>query len=90
MAIKSLKSLIDQYFDERVQVSERGYHCYDSFLRTHENLMQEIKDYGIDGVFPQWYDYIPSCWDRHLIPAINKFVSKVLEPQYRKWSTITK
>ena len=44
MAIKPLKSLIDQYFDERVQVSERGYHCYDSFLRTHENLMQEIKN----------------------------------------------
>ncbi|MBR4892233.1 MAG: hypothetical protein IKZ34_03585 [Alphaproteobacteria bacterium] len=88
--MKTLKQLINEYFEERVQVSELGYVCYDSFLNVSADLIQGIEDYGIDGAFPQWYDFTPECWGKNLVPAIKNYINNTLEPQYRKWATITK
>lgn len=88
--MKTLKTLINEYFEERVQVSESGYHCYDTFLRAWEDLMQGIEDYGVEGAFSQWYDFTPQFWGMDLVSAIDNYIRATLDPKYRKLSTITK
>lgn len=83
---KTLKVLIDEYFEQHVQVSESGYHCYDSFLRTHERLSQSLEDYDVSDIFPEWYDYVPECWEPYLIPAIHAYINNFLEPKYHQWA----
>lgn len=82
--MKTLKTLIDEYFEERVSVDEiTCCHHYDVFLNTYYTLMEDLERYGVDGIFPEWYDFVPDCWDKYLIPAIKKYVKAVLEPKYK-------
>lgn len=86
----TLKELINKYFDERVVVSDSGYHCYDSFLNVWADLIGGIRDYGIEGAFPAWADEHPTELVLDYVTIVDNYINNTLAPKYRKWSTITK
>ena len=87
--MKTLKTFINEYFEENVESSERTL-CvfYDSFLNVYYDLMERLENEGVMSVFCDWYDYYyeqtPSRWN--LVSAIQRYIMNVLEPEYRKLS----
>lgn len=88
--MKTLKTLINQYFEERVEYNENtDCFCWDTFVKANADLSYNLNNYGVDGVFPEWYDFVPDCWDKHLIPAIKSYVKAKIEPFYHTNSILT-
>lgn len=87
--MKTLKTLIDTYFEERVVYNEdTDCFCWDTFLDACGTLSEDLEKYDVYGVFPEWYDFVPDCWGKHLIPAIKKYVDTKLLPFYHKNSIL--
>lgn len=92
MINKVIKEILDKYFDEQVEINENsGLVCYDSFLRVWEYISSNLSGWGVNYTINEIMDnsYRGEIWDEEQIHDIESYIKDILEPKYRKWSTLS-
>lgn len=87
-----IKEILDKYFDEQVEINENsGLVCYDSFLRVWEYISSNLSGWGVNYTINEIMDnsYRGEIWDEEQIHDIESYIKDILEPKYRKWSTLS-
>lgn len=92
MINKVINEILDKYFDEQVEINENsGLVCYDSFLRVWEYISSNLSGWGVNYTINEIMDnsYRGEIWDEEQVHDIESYIKDILEPKYRKWSTLS-
>ena len=89
--MKTLKLLIEEYFENRVGEDEYSLCTYwDEYLNAEADLLYDIKHDGVQYVFEDWFpeQELTPAWESFAVKAITNYVKNIMEPRYRESSTI--
>lgn len=89
--MKTLKLLIEEYFENKVGVDEYSLCTYwDEYLNAKADLLYYIKHDGVQSVFEDWFpeQELTPAWESVAVKAITNYVNNIMEPRYRVSSTI--